>query len=83
MELTTEQSDILNGARGSYLATCMRWIVEWGDVMRARRFVECGNTHALLPVPNLVARGASAETIDKFVAGLREACLQRTAPGCY
>jgi predicted aconitase len=83
MELTAKQSAILNGARGPYLGTCMRWLVEWGDVMGARRLVRCDNTHALLPVPNLVARGASKVTIEKFVAGLREACRQRTSPGCY
>jgi NAD(P)-dependent dehydrogenase (short-subunit alcohol dehydrogenase family) len=38
MEITREQTDILNGARGAYLATCMRWIVEWGGVMGARRW---------------------------------------------
>lgn len=82
MELTAEQRDILNGARGPYLARCMRWLVEWGDVMGARRLVRCTNTHALLPVPNLVARGASRETLQAYVNDLREACSERTARGC-
>jgi predicted aconitase with swiveling domain len=60
MELTPEQSAILNGARGAYLGTCMRWLVEWGDVMGARRLVKCDNTDALLPVPNLDVDGLAA-----------------------
>jgi len=83
MELTSEQRAILDGSRGPYLATCMRWLVEWGDVMGARRLIRVDNTHALLPVPNLMARGASRETIEQYVEGLREACRHRTAPGCY
>ena len=83
MELTSEQRAILDGSRGPYLATCMRWLVDWGDVMGARRLIRVDNTHALLPVPNLMARGASRETIEQYVEGLREACRHRTAPGCY
>ena len=83
MQLTGDQRAILNGERGPYLATCMRWLVEWGEVMGARRLVRCDNTHALLPVPNLMARGASRQTIDTYIGGLREACSHHTAPGCY
>jgi predicted aconitase len=83
MYLTDDERGILNGERGPYLATCMRWLVEWGDVMGARRLVRCDNTHALLPVPNLMARGASPKTVDAYVAGLREACSHKTARGCY
>ena len=83
MELTPEQRSILDGALGPYLAQCMRWLVEWGEVMGARRLTRCDNTHALLPVPNLMARGASRQTIEAYVGGLREACSHRTAPGCY
>jgi len=82
MDLTGEQRAILNGARGPYLAQCMRWLVEWGEVMEARRLIRVDNTHVLLPVPNLMARGASRETIERYVDGLREACRHRTAPGC-
>ena len=59
MELSAEQRAVLNGARGSYLATCLQWLVQWGEAMGAGRLVEVDNTHALLPVPNLMARGAS------------------------
>jgi predicted aconitase len=82
MELTGEQRAILNGACGPYLAKCMRWLVEWGDVMGAQRLVPVDNTHALLPVPNLMAHGASPETIERYVAGLREACAYRTVSRC-
>jgi predicted aconitase len=83
MELTEEQQAILNGSRGAYLAQCMRWLVEWGDVMGARRLIRVDNTHALLPVPNKMARGASRNTLEQYMAGLREACAHHTAPGCY
>ena len=83
MDLTTEQRAILDGAHGPYLATCMRWLVEWGEVMGARRLIKADNTHALLPVPNLMARGASPETMERYVEGLREACRHPVAKGCY
>lgn len=83
MELTAGQQAVLEGARGPYLAQCMRWLIEWGEVMGARRLIPVTNTHVLLPVPNLMARGASPRTIETYVGGLKEACRHRTAPGCY
>jgi predicted aconitase len=83
MQLTPEQQAVLDGARGPYLARLMRWLVAWGEVMGAKRLVPVDNTHALLPVPNLMARGASRQTVEQYVAELREACSYRTAPGCY
>ena len=82
MELTAEQREVLNGARGPYLSTCMRWLVEWGEAMGARRLVQVDNTHALLHVPNLMARGASPETLRQYLAGLREACSHQTVSRC-
>ena len=35
MRLSPEQQAILNGVRGPYLATCMRWLVDWGEAMGA------------------------------------------------
>ena len=58
VELTVNEQAVLDGSRGEYLARCMRWLVEWGEVMGARRLVPVDNTHALLPVPNVMARGA-------------------------
>jgi predicted aconitase len=83
MELSEEQRGVLEGSRGPYLAKCMRWLVEWGEVMGAERLIGVDNTHALLPVPNQMARGASPETIEKYMEDLREACAHKTAPGCY
>jgi hypothetical protein len=82
MEPTAEQHSILDGARGEYLARAMRWIVDWGDAMGARRLVRCTNAHALLPVANTLARGASPATLQRQAAELREACAHPTAPGC-
>lgn len=83
MQLTSDQQAILDGSKGEYLAKCMRWLVQWGDVMGAGRLIKCDNTHALLPVPNLMARNASKETMQKYMADLKEACSHRTAEGCY
>lgn len=82
MELTGEQRAILEGSQGDYLARCMRWLVEWGEVMEAGRLVPVDNTHVLLPVPNRMARGASPETIERYMADLWEACSHRTHPRC-
>ena len=83
VHLSDGQREILEGARGPYLATCMRWLVEWGEVMGARRLIPVDNTHALFPVPNLMARGASAATLEQYANTLREACSHRTDPRCY
>ena len=83
MELTQEQQAILDGEKGSYLAKCMTWLRQWGDVMGARRLVRVDNTHVLLPVPNLMARHASQETMGQYLDELRQACSHRTADGCF
>lgn len=82
MQLTPDQQSILDGARGPFPARCMSWLVQWGDVMGATRLVPCTNTHMLMPVANTLARGASAVTIERQAADLREACSHPTAPGC-
>ncbi len=82
MKLTEEQQAVLDGSKGDYLAKCMRWLVEWGDAMDAKQLVRVENTHALLPVPNLMAKGASKETVDQYMADLKEACKHQTHPGC-
>jgi predicted aconitase len=82
MELTAEQRAVLDGSRGPYLATCMKWITEWGSVMGAKRLVPTTNTHVLLPVANVMARGASPHTVARQAEELRQACSQPTAPGC-
>ena len=83
MQLTSEQQAVLDGEKGPYLAKCMSWLTQWGDVMGAKRLIPVDNTHALLPVPNLMARNASQETMDQYMADLREACAYKTAEGCY
>jgi len=82
IELSPEEQAILGGARGPYLAKCMRWLIDWGEAMGATRLIPVDNTHVLLPVPNLVARGASKETIEHYVRDLKEACSHRTNSRC-
>jgi predicted aconitase len=82
MELTDEQQSILKGDQGEFLARCMRWLVEWGNAMGAGRLIPADNTHVLLPVPNLMARGASRATMESYVAELREFASQAVHPRC-
>jgi len=82
MHLTAGQQAILDGASGPYAAQCMRWLVDWGNVMGAERLIPVDNSHVLLPVPNLMARGASEETVTRYVDTLKEACRHRTHSRC-
>jgi predicted aconitase len=82
MKMTQEQRAVLDGAQGKYLAQCMRWLVEWGTVMGAKRLVPVDNTHVLLCVPNLMARGASPGTLESFADDLRDATSHPTHPRC-
>ena len=74
MELTGRQQQILDGADGSFLAQCMRWLVEWGEAMGARRLVPCTNTHALVTVPGNLVQGAGQKPLEKTLELLRSAC---------
>jgi predicted aconitase len=82
IRISEEEEAILRGERGSYLARCMRWLVDWGEAMGAKRLIPVRNTHTILAVPNRMARGASPKTMDRYVANLREACSYRVHPGC-
>jgi len=73
MELTGEQQQIISGSKGPFLAKCMRWLVEWGDAMGARRLIPVTNTHALVTVPGNLVWGANQKTIDSAMELLRPA----------
>ncbi|HID78278.1 MAG TPA: DUF521 domain-containing protein [Planctomycetaceae bacterium] len=77
MELTEAQEEILDGRRGPFLARCMRWLVEWGEAMGARRLVAVTNTHALVTVPGNLVAGAGPEALDRSLKLLRTACRYR------
>lgn len=79
MELTTQQREILDGARGPFLATCMRWLVEWGDAMAARRLVPVTNTHALVTVPGNLIEGAGPQALARTMELLRSACAHQVS----
>jgi len=74
MELTERQQQILDGADGPFLATCMRWLVEWGEAMDARRLVTCTNTHALVTVPGNLVRDAGERPLEHAMDLLRSTC---------
>ncbi len=77
MKLTDEQRRILDGARGPFLAKCIRWLVEWGDAMGARRLVPVANTHALVTVPGNLVYGAGEKPLQAAMELLRSACREK------
>jgi predicted aconitase len=74
VELTEEQRQVLNGDRGPFLAKCMRWLVEWGEAMGAKRLAPVANTHALVTVPGNLVRGGGQEALDHTMQLLRATC---------
>ncbi|MFC1714332.1 aconitase X catalytic domain-containing protein [Candidatus Poribacteria bacterium] len=74
MELTDKQQKIMDGARGAFLAKCIRWLVDWGEAMGAERLIPVTNTHALVTVPGNLVYGASQKTIESAMELLRPAC---------
>ncbi|MFV1967533.1 MAG: aconitase X [Pirellulaceae bacterium] len=82
MELSAAQQQILEGARGPFLAQCMRWLVEWGDAMGARRLVPVANTHALVTVPGNLIRGAGREPWEQAMRLLRSSCEHPVCGHC-
>lgn len=77
MELTSRQQAILDGCQGEFLATCTRWLVEWGQAMGARRLVPCTNTHALVTVPGNLVFGAGEKALARSMELLRAACRHK------
>jgi len=77
MHLTDDQRQILDGAKGPFLAKCMRWLVEWGEAMGAKRLVPVSNTHALVTVPGNLVHGAGQRPLDETLALLRPACRHK------
>lgn len=74
MELTDQQRRTLDGEQGPFLATCMGWLVEWGDAMGARRLVPTTNVHALVTVPGNLVYGAGEKPLAQTMDLLRSAC---------
>jgi len=79
MELTDRQQQILDGSDGPFLAKCMRWLVEWGEAMGARRLVPCANTHALVTVPGNLVQGAGQRPLEHTMDLLRSTCQHSVA----
>jgi predicted aconitase len=74
MQLTDQQQRILAGGEGHFLAACMRWLVEWGEAMGARRLVPTTNVHALVTVPGNLVWGAGEKPLTRTMDFLRAAC---------
>ncbi len=82
MELTDEQRQVRDGAKGPLLAKCMRWLVEWGEAMGARRLVPTANTHALVTVPGNLVWGAGEKPFEQTMQLLRSVCQHQVCGHC-
>ncbi|MDP6554439.1 MAG: aconitase X catalytic domain-containing protein [Pirellulaceae bacterium] len=82
MELTAEQHRILDGTKGALPAKCMRWLVEWGEAMGARRLVPVANTHSLVTVPGNLIWGAGEEPLERTMQLLRSVCKHHVCGHC-
>jgi predicted aconitase len=74
MLLTPAQQRVLDGHDGPFLAKCLRWLVEWGEAMGARRLILVRNVHALTTVPGNLVTGAGERPLAATMELLTEAC---------
>ncbi len=75
MNLTTEQKAIVEGERGPFAAKCIKWLIDWGDAMGAKRLIPVENTMlGSLTAPGHTLTGASSEEISKYLQFIRELC---------
>ena len=77
MQLSDEQRLMLDGAHGPFRAKCIRWLVEWGEAMGARRLVRVANTHALVTVPGNLVYGAGEKPLQAAMELPRSACREK------
>jgi predicted aconitase len=78
MELTPPQEDMLRGKRGPSLAQFMRWLVDWGGAMGARRLVKVENVHLSGLSPPAIERAPVTE--EDFEAAGKDAELYCSSP---
>lgn len=72
MKLTQEQQAILEGESGEFLAKYMSWMVDWGEVMGAKRMIPVTKVQCILRTPLL--KGVSPSTIASYYDEIREIC---------
>ena len=77
MILTNEQKAILEGKHGAFPAKCLKWLVDWGEVMGAERLVRVENTMpAYLSAPCHTLKGASPTQVEEYLHFIGEFCAQ-------
>ncbi len=72
MELTEKQLEILKGIEGNFLAKYMKWMVEWGEFMGAKRMVPVTNVHCILRTP--LKKGVSLSTVRAYCEEIKNIC---------
>lgn len=68
MELTQEQQAMLEGENGPFYAKCMRWLVDLGEAMGAKRLIPVENTMpAYLTAPGHTLKGAGTQKQEDYI----------------
>lgn len=78
MELSREQRSLLEGSQGPSLGLFMRWLVEWGEAMGARRLAPVQNVHLSGISPPAIGR--EKPSAQAYEQALSEAALYCSSP---
>lgn len=73
MILTDGQRAMLEGSEGPFVARCLKWLVDWGEAMRAERLIPVDNAMpAYLSAPGHTLKGASPGQIEEYMRFIGE-----------
>lgn len=74
MLLSEEQRAMLEGKDGPFYAKCMKWLVDWGNAMGAKRLVPVQNTMpAYLTAPGHTMKGVgSQKKVEDYIGFIAE-----------
>jgi predicted aconitase len=78
VELSPEQRSLLEGGQGPALGRFMRWLVEWGEAMGARRLVPVQNVHLSGISPP--AAGRETPSDQSYDEAMSDAVLYCSSP---
>jgi predicted aconitase len=78
VELSPEQRNLLEGGQGSALSRFMRWLVDWGQAMGARRLVPVENVHLSGISPPAIGREAPSD--QSYDEAMSDAVLYCSSP---
>lgn len=75
MILTDEQKAMLESKQDPFIAKCMKWLVDWGEAMGAKRLIPVENTMpGYMSSPGYTLKGASTEQIEEYLQFISKLC---------